>query len=355
MKIGEKNMSVYKDNTKKGSWFVSCYYTNYQGHRKQKLKRGFNTKREAKKWERDFLDRLSLSPDMLFKSLVARYLDDCNNRLKIRTLSSMTSVLDKHIMPYFSDIPLNKITPATVRNWQNNIESELSISYKNYVYTILSSIFNFACQYYNLQENPCKKVGKLKGAGNKRMSFYTLKEYKLFCQQINDMRYKMIFDLLFYCGLRIGELLALTFKDISLDNKTIDINKSFCILRGQEIITSPKTKSSIRIVTIPDFLALELREYMSHCYDRESNTRLFILSASSIREYANRCSKAAGLNRIRLHDFRHSHVALLVELGENPLLIANRLGHSDIKMTLNTYAHLYPNKQNELAKKLDNL
>ena len=92
-------MPVYKDNTIKGSWFVSCYYTNYQGYRKQKLKRGFKTKREAKEWERGFLDHLSLSPDMLFKSLVIRYLDDRNNRLKIRTLSSITSAMDKHIMP----------------------------------------------------------------------------------------------------------------------------------------------------------------------------------------------------------------------------------------------------------------
>ena len=94
---------------------------------------------------------------------------------------------------------------------------------------------------------------------------------------------------------------------------------------------------------------------MAHCYDKSPDTKLFHLHVSSVRLIKDKYLRFANLPQVRVHDFRHSHVALLVELGENPLLIANRLGHSDIKMTLNTYAHLYSNKQKELADKLENL
>ena len=354
-------MPVYKDNNKKCSWFVSCYYTDYQGYRKQKLKRGFKTKRDAQAWERDFLDNLSSEPTMLFKNLVKLYLDDCSSRLKVRTYETMNIVLRTHILPYFGNMQLNKITSANIRDWQNNFKynattnKELSTSYKNYVYVTLSTVFNFACKYHNLSVNPCSKVSKLKNTDIKKMQFYTLDQYRLFRACIPDIKYKTVFDILFYCGLRIGELLALTFKDIDLENKTIDINKTLSMLYKKEIVTSPKTLSSIRVVALPEFLIDELKEYMIHCYDKDDNTRIFNMSLATIRIYTNRYSEAANLPHIRIHDFRHSHVALLVELGENPLLIANRLGHSDIKMTLNTYAHLYPNKQRELAGKLDNL
>ena len=143
--------------------------------------------------------------------------------------------------------------------------------------------------------------------------------------------------------------------DIDFNNKLLHINKTIGYARGGCVVTPPKTTASIRDITLPGFLIDELKEYMAHCYDKSPNARLFHMNISNVRLIKDKYLRLAKLPPVRVHDFRHSHVALLVELGENPLLIANRLGHSDIKMTLNTYAHLYPNKQKELADKLENL
>lgn len=352
-------MPVYKDNNKKGSWFVSCYYTDYLGHKKQKVKRGFKTKKEALAWERDFLDRQCTQPTVLFKNFTDTYMEDYKARFKPASYYIKLTRVNCHILPYFGDIPINKITPNMIREWQRKLQPiqgmELKTATKNTLLRTLSSIFAYACKYYNLEQNPCKFVDPLKDDAKTSGAFLTLEQYKAFRAVIKDIRDLTIFDLLFYTGIRRGELLALTFKDIDFDNKLLHINKTIGYAKEGLAITTPKTRASVRDITLPDFLINELKEYMAHCYDKSPDTKLFHLHVSSVRLIKDKYLRLANLPQVRVHDFRHSHVALLVELGENPLLIANRLGHSDIKMTLNTYAHLYPNKQKELADKLENL
>jgi phage integrase len=352
-------MPVYKDNNKKGSWFISCYYTDYLGHKKQKVKRGFKTKKDAQAWERDFLDRQCTQPTILFKNFIDVYMEDYKTRFKPASYYIKMTRVNCHILPYFGDTPINKITPNMIREWQHKLQSiqgmELKTATKNTLLRTLSSIFAYACKYYNLEQNPCKSVDSLKDNTKADRAFLTLDQYKAFRAVINDIRDLTMFDLLFYTGVRRGELLALTLSDIDFNNKLLHINKTIGYARGGCVITPPKTTASIRDITLPGFLIDELKEYMAHCYDKSPNARLFHMNISNVRLIKDKYLRLAKLPPVRVHDFRHSHVALLVELGENPLLIANRLGHSDIKMTLNTYAHLYPNKQKELADKLENL
>ena len=352
-------MPVYKDNNKKGSWFVSCYYTDYLGHKKQKVKRGFKTKKDARDWERDFLDRQCTQPTILFKNFIDVYMEDYKTRFKPASYYIKMTRINCHILPYFGDTPINKITPNMIREWQHKLQSiqgmELKTATKNTLLRTLSSIFAYACKYYNLEQNPCKFVDSLKDNTKADRAFLTLDQYKAFRAVINDIRDLTMFDLLFYTGVRRGELLALTLSDIDFNNKLLHINKTIGYARGGCVVTPPKTTASIRDITLPGFLIDELKEYMAHCYDKSPNARLFHMNISNVRLIKDKYLRLAKLPPVRVHDFRHSHVALLVELGENPLLIANRLGHSDIKMTLNTYAHLYPNKQKELADKLENL
>lgn len=150
-----------------------------------------------------------------------------------------------------------------------------------------------------------------------------------------------------------AELLALTYNDIDLEKRTISVNKSYQRIEGRDIITPPKTLKSKRIITIPPFLAEELKEYTSHLYGIMADERMFRFTKSYMQHEIIRGIKASGVKRIRLHDIRHSHASLLVEMGFTPLAIAERLGHEKIETTLNTYSHLYPNKQGELADKLE--
>lgn len=347
-------MPVYKDTNKKGSWYVSCYYKNYQGHSKQKLKRGFPTKKEALAWERDFLETKSGQPTMLFKNLVQLYFADYKTRNKASTVYTKKSMITLHLLPNFGEMQLDRITANDVREWQNKLSPTLSNSYKNSVCATMTAILNYACRYHGLTVNPCKVVSRLPKV-TKKMKFYTLEEYRAFAGCITDSRDRLIFDMLYYTGCRIGELMALTWNDIDVESRVMDINKTLYPLPGKSVATSPKTDAGNRVVTLPGFLIQELQDYKAHLYDTFQDDRILHVSKSNITQAMKKYAAAAGLHTIRLHDFRHSHVALLVEMGENPLLIAKRLGHADVKMTLNTYAHLYPNKQADLAQKLDNL
>ncbi len=156
-------------------------------------------------------------------------------------------------------------------------------------------------------------------------------------------------------GIREGELLALTPSDIDLDKKTLTVNKSYQRLNGEDVITSPKTPKSNRTIPIPEGLCDCLREYMERCFELQPSDRLFLYTKSFLyHEMENGCKKA-GVKRIRVHDLRHSHASLLVEMGFSPLLIAERLGHEKVQTTMETYSHLYPNKQVEAARQLDSI
>lgn len=162
------------------------------------------------------------------------------------------------------------------------------------------------------------------------------------------------FEILFWCGLRVGELLVLTPGDIDSSSNKIHITKSYQRLEGKDYITSPKTEKSIRDIVIPSFLLDEINEYIDSLYGIKSNERLFPYTKSFLHKEMTYGSEKSGVKRIRIHDLRHSHFALLIELGFSPVAIASRLGHESIEITFN-YAHLYPSKQIEVANKLEEI
>ena len=162
-----------------------------------------------------------------------------------------------------------------------------------------------------------------------------------------------IFKIFFWTGMRLWELLALTPSDIDFDKKCIIVNKSYQFLDGEDIITDPKTPKSKREITVPDFLLKDIKAYMDSLYNPDPHKRLFRVTKSFLEKEIARGAKAAGLEQIRIHDLRHSHVALLIEMGFPILAISNRLGHEKIQTTLQTYGHLYPNKQQLIADKLN--
>lgn len=121
------------------------------------------------------------------------------------------------------------------------------------------------------------------------------------------------------------------------------------------MITTPKTPKSNRVVHIPVLLVNCLRTYMEQWYDLKPDDRIFPYTKNIVNHaLANGC-KATGVKKIRVHDIRHSHASLLVEMGCTPLLLAERLGHERVQTTMETYSHLYPNKQAEVAMQLDSL
>jgi len=187
------------------------------------------------------------------------------------------------------------------------------------------------------------------------MKFWTLKEFKRFIEFNDKPVSNLAFKILFWTGIRSGELMALTFKDINLKDKTININKTYTRLNKQDIINEPKTPKSKRVISISDSLCKDIEEYKSKLYDYKENDRIFNFTKFFLTHEMIRVCKKSEVKQIRIHDLRHSHASLLIELGFTPLLISERLGHEKIQTTLNTYSHLYPNKGNIIANKLDDL
>lgn len=340
-----------------GTWTVQCYYSDWSGTRKKKKKRGFATKRDALEWEREFLARQQGDTSMSLSAFIDLYMEDMAHRLKSSTVENKRIILDQKIRPYLGEKQLDAITAADVRKWQNQMMGEgHSATYLKGIHSQLSSAFNYAVKYYGLKENPCHRAGTMGKAQADEMQFWTVEEYKKFRDAARaKIRPFTAFELLYYTGMRIGEFLALTRADIDTSAGTITINKTYWKSKGSEIVTTPKTAKSNRTITIPPFLCQELEAYFSAIYKLEATDRIFPFSKQTLFNELKKYSTQAGVKRIRLHDLRHSHASLLIELGFSPLLIADRLGHKSVETTLKTYSHLYPSKQGEVLQKLEEI
>lgn len=354
-------MPAYFDNEKK-TWYAKFYYVDYTGTRRQKMKRGFKLQRDAKNFERDFLEKQQRNPDISFQNLFENYLEDQSARLRETTLANKKYLYESHILPYFKNKPINEITPLDIRQWQNELLSKTNDQGKNYSPTYIKTInnqitacLNYAVKYYGLRENPCHKAGSIGKKNADEMQFWTLDEFNQFINTIDDPCFHAAFMTLYFTGMRIGELLALTPTDIDQESCTISINKSRAVVNGKTIISEPKTPKSNRTIMIPPALMEELQAFININYDLRPTDRLFDTTKSSLTRMMQKYSTLAGVKKIRLHDLRHSHASLLIELGFSPLLIANRLGHERVETTLNTYSHLYPSKESEVTEKLQNI
>ncbi|HIT59646.1 MAG TPA: site-specific integrase [Candidatus Fimousia stercorigallinarum] len=355
-------MPTYKDK-KTGLWFCKFYYTDYTGKRKQKKKMGFKLQREAKEWEQNFLQSKQGSMDMTVQAFADIYLEDMSNRLKEISVKSMKNRIDNYVLPYFGNTPMNEVTPVMVRNWQNDISKadvkrgtgKLKPTSLRLIDSTLTGLFSYAVNYYGLSSNPCKQAGNIGSLKPEKVQFWTLKEFKKFisCIPAEDITNITIFTTLFYTGIRVSELLALTPADIDITNHHISITKNYHRMNRRDVITPPKTKKSIRSISIPPFLVKLLKSYMGHLYEPDQDQRIFTCTNRTILNYLKKYADLAGNKQIKVHDLRHSHASMLIEMGFSPLMIAERLGHEDVSTTLNRYSHLYPSKQQEVSTKLE--
>ena len=352
-------MAVYKEE-KTNTWRVIYRYTDWTGERKQSQRRGFKTKREALAWEREQLNKSTADLDMTFASFVEQYTADMKTRIKENTWATKDHIIRTKLLPYFGKLKICNITAQQIITWQNEMLDHKDESGKKYspvylrsVNSQLSAIFNHAVRYYNLRENPCKKAGSMGKKKNREMLFWTKEEYLKFAEVMMDKPLSFYaFEMLYWCGIREGELLALTPADFDFEKCTVSITKSYQRLNGQDLITTPKTEKSNRIIKMPQFLADEMQDYLKQLYGIEPNDRMFTVTKSYLHREMDRGAKEAGVKRIRIHDIRHSAVSLLIDMGFSATAIADRVGHESIDITYN-YAHLFPSKQTEMAEKLN--
>lgn len=338
-----------------GTWHIQFRYKDWTGKSRKSSRKGFRTKKEAEEWLTHFLAQQSSNPNIILSDFWEIYKEDMRKRLRITTLDNKERLFRKKIEPYFGNMPINEITPAKIRKWQGEmIEKGFKPTYLKSIHSQLSAVMNYAVNFYDLKSNPCKKAGAMGKCNADERPFWTLAEYNLFLDTVLD-KYEawMGFQILFWTGMRIGELLALRVEDIDFNNKTIRIDESYARLNKEDIYTSPKTEKSVRVITIHDELCDEIKEYISHIYRAKSKTRLF---AEKTKHYFTKIMKSgikeSGVKEISLHCLRHSHATMLVGLGFSPQEIARRLGHARVTTTIETYCHPSMDAQMRIANTL---
>ncbi|MDL2289519.1 site-specific integrase [Clostridia bacterium OttesenSCG-928-F22] len=352
-------MPAYKDE-KTGKWYAAFYFTNWMGVKEKKMKRGFTMKRDALEWEREFLQQKNADLTMSFEAFVKIYMDDMKDRIREHTWQTKISIIETKLMPYFKDKKMCDIASKDIIQWQNEMMrlrtpsgKPFSATYLKTLHNQISAIFNHAVRFYELRSNPALKAGSVGRKEATEMLFWTKDEYLKFADSMMDKPLSFYaFEVLYWCGVRLGEMLALTPSDFDFEKNTVSITKSYQRLKGKDVITDPKTPKSKRVIQISDFLSEEIQEYMKSLYGCAPTNRLFPVTKSYLHHEMTRGSKEQGIKRIRIHDLRHSHVSLLIDMGFSAVAIADRLGHESIDITYR-YAHLFPSKQMEMAEKLN--
>ena len=328
-----------------------------------------------------------LPKGILVKELYEEYVKYISSRLKAGSVRSASDVLRLFVLPDFGDREVESLTPQDIREWQERIIAKgFGYKYKAKIYCGFTAMLNYGIKFHDLRENVVSRVGNFKNTDRKKeMLFWTEEEFKQFYAAIDDDLYRVYFSFLYLTGCRKGESLALTWNDIDFVRKEVRINKSLnrkqksqgmkeqpniplassdlgwhiSASRSYEI-TTPKNKSSYRNVLMPMNLVKMLWEHHKRCkeeYGYRSDWFVFggeePLSDQTIRRRLNEYADKAGVKRIRVHDIRHSHASLLINKGQNILIVSQRLGHSDVTQTLNTYSHLMPNVQKQIINALD--
>ena len=329
-------MPAYKDD-KTGKWEALFYYTDYKNERRKKHRRGFNTKKEALEFEREFLAQSQFSIEMTFKSLYSLYHNDMESRIKKTTMETKEYIVNTKLLPFFEKMKVKDIKPIHIRKWQTDLlKMEYSKTYLKTIYNQLTAIFNYAIRFHNLDKNPCHIAGSIGKKDADEMQILSLQEFNKMIDCVTDKENKFFYIILFWTGMRKGELLALTYEDVDFKNKTIMINKNFQIVKKERLITDPKTPRGRRVIAVNDVVLNCIKELWSTSYK------------DSLKRQLDTACKKAGVPRIRVHDLRHSHASYLLSNGVNIVILSRRLGHEKVQTTLNIYCHICPSSEDRL-------
>lgn len=376
-------MAIRKN--KDGSWIVDVSNGINAVTLKQRriVRKGFKTKREALEAEqylrsvelkeKSFSSKVTI--DILYKLLKEE--DKINNRKK-SYIDTQDNNYNKHIKDYFSKVyDVSKLTYEDIYQFREDLREKnaknsdryLSPNTINKIIILLKKILDVGLRkgYYN--DNPVRLLKKLPIEKSK-MNFWTVKEFKHFLSLFEKDEYnvELLFTVLFFTGLRLGEALALTWRDVEFPTSTIHVTKSVYLNKGEEHISSTKTKAGTRRIIIHNKLIKTLEEWKTEQKQKLKvftnnteelqifqNSPISLTKNSIEKQYKKILARDNRLKKIRIHDFRHSHASLLINQGEDYLVVKERLGHASITTTIDTYSHLYPSKQRDLADKLNDL
>lgn len=371
-------MPTYKD-TKTGKWYCQFWLKDWTGKNRHITKRGFERKKDAEKYEAD-MKRNTLSDKVSMPKLISDFEEHLLMKAKVGAIKESTAFAHRnnikyYIYDYFAEVKdASLLKPKDINKWlehqsvyqspsgdQEFFKNGKPVPKKRSSSTIrnarntLNQIFEFAIDNYGFEKNPVEKSSTLKPFSNDtRADFWTIEQYNTFYFALKDIRYKILFNILYWSGLRIGEALALTPNDIT--PYKISVNKGISRISDTETkIDTPKTETSIRSVEIPRNLYFQIQEYIAKLYGITSNDHIFSVSDACVRRMLNSTAKRCGLPRISPHILRHSYASILYNQTKDAMVVAKQIGHKDASVTLQVYSHMLPEEDRKAIDDLETI
>lgn len=373
-----KVRGIKKDGLQK--YRVRVNYISDDGKYKQ-LTRLIYGSEEAKDLERELIKELNARGENSVKKITVKQLHNefiATKKFEVRetTLSKYKNTYRYFIQSMFEKTYIDKITANSLQNWKLSMEQkELSLSTRKFAYNYFKSMVSYAVRMDYIHINPFVKLNNFKDplSIKQEMKVYTMAEFSKFSdvakevaeerqslhQDLSEWDYYVFFNIAFYTGLRKGEIYALKWND--LNGSYLTVNRTLTQrMSGGDRETAPKNKSSMRTIQLPLSLSKILKEHRLRQIQAELNvddSRIcggeMSVRDNTVQRRRELYASLAGLDVIRLHDFRHSHVSVLANAGINIQEIARRIGHSRIEMTWNTYSHMYPQEQEKAVDIFD--
>lgn len=390
-------MSEYKSkinsyNTPNGKkWRVEYAYKTPDGKYHRSCKRGFDSDDKAKNWEKRELYRVidekenqpistptfpsviamknrknkQTINNLLFSELVEIYMKRSEKRKKETTCGTKESIINSKILPHFKDELVIDITVDDIENWQDFIldcttkqGEPYSPSYIRTIRSQFSAIMNYAVEKLGLPFNPLDRADMIGDKDGKDRAYWTLEQYSKFRNIIAEKpKYFYPFEVLFWTGMRMGEMLALKPNDINFKELTVRVDETYTRFKGRDLITAPKTKSSIRTIHIPQTLADELQEYMNSIYGLKDNDRIFLVTKSGLHREIDKFIESYHIPDICIHGLRHSCASMLLSnlVNAPEIVVSKILGHSSNKTMTGRYSHAYENDLITVAERINKI
>lgn len=379
-------MPIYK--TDKG-YRVQVNYTDSFGNKKVIVKQNKNTQtlKQAKQVEAEILLKVKsgsgLDDNITLDELFEYHLKSAVNDTKKSSVATKIKRYENHVKPYFGHRKINSLTVIDFQNWKNDLlATGLSIAHLQGIYACLHALLNYAVKYDFLVKNHLSKLGNFKNpnATIKEYNVWDVADFEKFAEEVKktcieyeenknedyllQWGYYVMYNILFYCGCRKGEVYPLTWNDIDFDNRILKIRRNliYKIEKGTFLITTPKTKNSIRDIPLPQRLIDVLNEHRMRYNDVYGFTEEFYvcggvapLTDTKLADLCKECAKRAGVKQVTIHGLRHSHASVLLKNKVNVLAVSKRLGHSSVRETMETYAHLFKETEFEVADLIDAL
>lgn len=345
-------MPVYKDK-ESNTWMIRTYIDGRQIKR-----RGFETRQAAQREEAKLLIEKP-KRRITFSAMYESYLENVSHDIKETVIQQYRRYYTNFYEPFFKDPYIDTIKYKKAQQFRNSLDTKgYSVNYKNNILIVIKQAFNWALKMDYLQDNPFSLVKTFKKNAKHEMDTYTLDEFNAFVSAISDQRAHLIFDTLYWTGIRISELRGLRWTDIDLKNKTLTIDHQ--IYKGKEI--TPKSLDSNRTIDLDDQLTDELKAWKKamKSYDGFSSDwfvfgSLTPIGQHTIQYWQAKGEELSGTKHIRIHDFRHSHASLLLAEGFSVVYVSKRLGHSSPSITMDVYAHVLDSLRNKEKSRLNKL